>query len=341
MKKLLCFCAICNIMIIAAESQTTQGKIVGQYVNIIDPYNGILRPDRKSNEASLDEKEVTGIKGFDASTISKIVNGKIILKLSGLNILDDYDNNTINNLKKVASSWFTEENKRLLTITILDIIKEDTFINEHNISFTKFFKSTKEQFLNKESYDFWELMVQSLFYTTRSDIDINTQNEYLFDNDESNKNIKDTFKNYIQQVKKQYPENIYSWDEKAATLVVKKADKTAENDLIITPIRNPESNPVETAASTSNSQNSDDIPDDNAICKSTIAVDEKYMTCRYCNKIELNNYALNDSDDPYLGKCSVSGNHIYKHTDRCKHFHPNYKHISNEQVRGLIRFKPK
>ena len=323
MKKLLCFCTICNTMIIAAGPQKIQGKIVSRYVSIIDPHNEILQADRKGNEASLEEKEVTGIKGYDAATISKIVNGKIILKLSGLKIPDNYDDKTIDNLKNVASSWFTEENKRLLIVALRDIIKEDTYIDCHEASFKKYFGMTKEEFLNKEHYDFWELMVQVLFYTILTGIDIGTQNEYLFHNEVSDKKTKDIFKEYIQNLKEEYHELINDCNDLPATLTIRKDGKSTDNSLIITPIIKPRSRSVEEAASTSISSNSNCVSD-NIIDETTIAIDEKYMICQYCTRFR----DLKDNNNPNMGKCSFSSNCVHKNAKSCISFDPKYGAIS-------------
>ena len=293
MKELLCFCAVCNMMIALTSQKNFQGKLVSQYVNIIDPNNKILRADRNATESSAKEKEATGIEGYDASTISKIVNGKTILKLSNITIPETYNSDMENNFKKAASSWFTEENKSVLVIALLEIIKKDTYIDERKDSFKKFFGMTKDEFLNKGKYSFWELMVQVLFYTTLSGIDKPTQDKYLFDNKCSGSSIQDTFKEYILDVKKGHPESAYAWDAVTATLTIEKDVKAADNSLKDTAIRKSKPNPVETAESN---------------IESSITIDEKYKVCEYCSEFR----DLRDNNNPNMGKCSISSRNYYK-----------------------------
>lgn len=328
MKKLLCFCVVCNMMIAATSQKNIQGKFVSQYVNIIDPNNKILRPDRKATESSAKEKEVTGIKGFDASTISKIVSGQTILKLSNIAIPETYNSDIENRLKKVASSWFTEENKSVLTVALLEVIKEDTYIDEHKDSFKKFFGMTKEEFLNKGTYSFWELMVQVLFYTTLSGIDKDTQGKYLFDNKDSSKINNKIFKEYISGVENRYTESIYTWDTNTATLTIKKDGKEADNSLINTVIRSSMSNTVETAAVSIESSNNGGYFEDN-VRESTITIDKKYMVCEYCSKF----CNLKDNNNPNLGKCSISSRNYYKNNEGCKSFSPKYGKITLDSLK--------
>lgn len=70
------------------------------------------------------------------------------------------------------------------------------------------------------------------------------------------------------------------------------------------------------------------ISDDNVIYQSTIAIDEKYMICQYCTRF----LDLKDNNNPDMGKCSFSDNHVYKNAKSCISFDPKYGAISIAEI---------
>lgn len=164
MKIMLCFGTFCHILLLFSNGQIiNQGTLVNRIVSTIDPNNRILFTDKDSDFDDEIQKLNSKATGHNSPEISKILSGNNVLKLikpdtvpcsKSMELFDNF-----------ISLWFSTDERVQIILVLLQIIKDDTYIDEHKEMFYDFFGMNKEDFLNKDKYNFNELLFNTLRYT--------------------------------------------------------------------------------------------------------------------------------------------------------------------------------
>lgn len=159
-----------------------------------------------------------------------IMTGEDLLSLSDSTIIENVNIFEAAKLfRKGASSWFTENNKCLLMLSLLDIIQNDKYINGYG-------SASFEKFIDKNSnvYYFSEFMIRILLYSAHNDIDETEEkdcvkrisksiNKYFKPNDKQKYSMDEPniLTSHIKKVKKKYIKGThYSWDPKEQKLTI-------------------------------------------------------------------------------------------------------------------------
>lgn len=298
----------------------SQGTLVSRYVSYVDKNSKLLIADKKGNE----DKEVEricnnfssrkGDKGHNAAEISRIMTGKSLFNLSiNVNSISVIESAKLFNDN--MSSLFFDEDKPLLMLSLLDIFNYDEknrnnlresfaeSIEGEGISFPRFMielllLSAENIVSHKEQRDCLETIAASHITKSRK------KNNYLLDN-------SPILKAHIDTVQKKYSGGTYTWDKNSQTLRI--IDKSFFQG--------------------NKSENSEK---DNTSSLSSISIPKEYCSCRFCQKVEINECEANDSNSPYLGICLSLKQEILKNHNVCNRFSPNYSAITTQMLKSKI-----
>lgn len=355
MNLILCFGVVCHLMLIFANKNKlfSQGRLVSRYISYVDGDNILLRCDKEGNEDDQIKEYVANEKatGHDASSISKIMTGKKLFYLSNNSIVDTICISDAADLfRKYAASWFSDEDKCLLILSILEIIKNDEFINKpESKSFGKFIDQSSNELV------FSDFMIRILLYTAHNNIDENKQLKCVKAISQSMKKLSGkerySMKNetiltkHIKNVKDKYTSNTYTWDNNTQTfkfidkpifqgIISEKSEKNIEgDDHSNIDTHNNDSPAIESLDDVPENENSNNI-DTNIL--SSISIPKEYRSCRFCQKFKINVIEANDAHSPYLGTCLSLKQEILNHHNVCDRFSPNYSAITTHMLKSKI-----
>lgn len=244
MKIMLCFGTFCHILLLFSNGQIiNQGTLVSRIVSTIDPNNRILFTDKDSDFDDEIQKLNTKATGHNSPEISKILSGNNVLKLikpdtvpcsKSMELFDNF-----------ISLWFSADERVQIILVLLQIIKDDTYIDEHKEMFYDFFGMNKEDFLNKDKYDFNELLFNTLRYTMLGNIDISEQKRIVkqINNDivrsckkkseKYNINNVNILTQYINKIISEYSKKDYVWNPEKQELTIIKRKMSCKSNIAV------------------------------------------------------------------------------------------------------------
>lgn len=244
MKIMLCFGTFCHILLLFSNGQIiNQGTLVSRIVSTIDPNNRILFTDKDSDFDDEIQKLNTKATGHNSPEISKILSGNNVLKLikpdtvpcsKSMELFDNF-----------ISLWFSADERVQIILVLLQIIKDDTYIDEHKEMFYDFFGMNKEDFLNKDKYNFNELLFNTLRYTMLGNIDISEQKRIVkqINNDivrgckkkseKYNINNVNILTQYINKIISEYSKKDYVWNPEKQELTIIKRKMSCKSNIAV------------------------------------------------------------------------------------------------------------
>lgn len=244
MKIMLCFGTFCHILLLFSNGQIiNQGTLVSRIVSTIDPNNRILFTDKDSDFDDEIQKLNSKATGHNSPEISKILSGNNVLKLikpdtvpcsKSMELFDNF-----------ISLWFSADERVQIILVLLQIIKDDTYIDEHKEMFYDFFGMNKEDFLNKDKYNFNELLFNTLRYTMLGNIDISEQKRIVkqINNDivrsckkkseKYNINNVNILTQCINKIISEYSKKDYVWNPEKQELTIIKRKMSCKSNIAI------------------------------------------------------------------------------------------------------------
>ena len=244
MKIMLCFGTFCHILLLFSNGQIiNQGTLVSRIVSTIDPNNRILFTDKDSDFDDEIQKLNSKATGHNSPEISKILSGNNVLKLikpdtvpcsKSMELFDNF-----------ISLWFSADERVQIILVLLQIIKDDIYIDEHKEMFYDFFGMNKEDFLNKDKYNFNELLFNTLRYTMLGNIDISEQKRIVkqINNDivrsckkkseKYNINNVNILTQYINKIISKYSKKDYVWNPEKQELTIIKRKMSCKSNIAI------------------------------------------------------------------------------------------------------------
>lgn len=261
-KKLaLCFATVCHIMVILS-CKRKQSPLVSDFVSCVDENNGVCHSSKENKNGDN--------YSYDSSLISIILSGKCLLSINSSKI----ENIDINSAAKLfderMNKYFPRKKIPLLMLSILEIIKEDEYING---DFCELFGN----YFDNNTYDFPEFMIRLLLYTVNNKIPEKDELELVaqIKNDYKSavKNIdeasvENVYKSLFNDAKEKYIDGTYTWDANQNKLTINDRSKLLQYSSAETQKEN-----VDIGDTQSDSQNN---------VQAALSVPPKYKKCRFC-----------------------------------------------------------
>ena len=185
------------------RQNTTQSTLIARIARCLDQNSNYIVPEDRF-------KDGWEIKGDDPAA-NKLLRCKKNFIFSDGNIINNIaEASVIEHFKAGVAPLIDEDQKPIIVLALLDIIRKDNDIDDKNQSnFEKFFGDTKEQLLQKAEFSFPDLLSRALLYTTCGNTP-NTNGQGIITS------INDT---YLEQIRNCY-QHEYQWDLKTQTLTL-------------------------------------------------------------------------------------------------------------------------
>lgn len=293
-KLALCFATVCHIMVILS-CKRKQSPLVSDFVSCIDENNAVRQSSKRDKNGNNYP--------YDTTTISNILLGKNFLSICS-SIIENIDINSAAKLfDERMNKYFPRKNIPLLMLSILEIIKEDEYINGS-------FREVFGDYFDNNTYDYPEFMIRILLYTVNNKIspedELELVGEIKDDYVDARKSINEfsaentnIYNLLLKGVEKRYSDGTYIWDAN-------------QNKLII----NDESKLLQYSSSEIQKEN-DDIGDTQSDfqnkVQAAISIPQKYKKCHFCK-----GYVPCGA---IKGKCKYNGNKtVEADNSSCEYF---------------------
>ena len=252
----VCVGTVCQMMVLLGYGKN-QADLIGEYVSCIDAKNTI-RIFPKPDEAD------DGIK-YDSSAASRILSGDQLLALTSEDVIKNVDIQEAAELfDKKMESFIPPKNRPLLMLSLLEMIKNDGYINGH-------FREIFGDYFCNNSYYYPEFMIRILLYSVDNRIPTKRKEKKLVK--EIKNNINETegglnvYDLLLEEVKKKYPKELDSWNSQAQYLKIRKSKL-----------------PIDSSAKKRKTKSDKGAAriDSNNNVQAALSVPPKYKKCHFC-----------------------------------------------------------